>query len=74
MSSINKKRKSLLGVVIIIIALIVLFFVFKNLSPEEKITKGTEVGDLNSLNVGENPDLEVDDFNALQISNEEISE
>ena len=68
----NKKGNALLWIAIILIVLVVLFFIFKGLSPAKEEV-GKEVGDLNSLDVGENPDLQVDDFDSFQVSSGEIT-
>lgn len=81
----GKKGNTWLWVVIIIIVLVVLFFLFRSPSPEkEKIGAGTSgekvagggavnTGDIGALDIGENPDVGVDDFNSLQVSSEEIT-
>ncbi len=66
-------------VVILIIALLVLFFMFKG-GKEEAGTGGQQPGtgqqagdEISNLDVGDNPDIGVDDLNSLPASQEEIT-
>lgn len=80
----EKKSNAWLWIVIIvIIAIVVLFFLFKG--GEEtggKKDSGKVAGpngrlpvpdDIEPLDIGENPDVGVDDFSSLEISSEEIT-
>lgn len=81
----EKKGNAWLWIIIIlIIAIVVLFFLFRSPSPEkEKPGSGADGGEgsgggaegdeLEALDIGENPDVGVDDFSSLEVSSEEIT-
>lgn len=69
----NINNKILIWAIIAIILLLVLIFVFKGIGQNGAGGDKTSEGDIESLNVGDNPDLSVDDFDSLQVSQEEIS-
>jgi len=65
----GKKRNVWIWIVIIII-LLVLFFAFRGDKGGE--TGGESADEITALDVGDNPDLGVDDFNSLEVSQEDI--
>lgn len=74
--NINKgNSRILIWAIIIVIVLVVAFFMFKGGNKEgTSITdKTAQQDEISSLDVGENPDIGVDDLNSLQVSEEEIT-
>ena len=72
----GKGSNKWIWVIAIIVLLLVLLFAFKGNKQETTGGTGTnvpETGDINSLDVGNNPDVGVDDFNSLQVSQTAIS-
>ena len=69
------KKDSMIWIIaaVIIIALVVLFFAFMSFD------KGGDGGtdsleeDIDSLDVGDNPDVGVEDFSSLEVSQEEVA-
>ncbi len=74
----KSNNKIWIWVIVAVIAILVLFFVFKGAKKGDTGTitpPGDGVGgsaDINSLDVGENPDTGVDDFSTLDVSQEDI--
>ncbi len=82
----GKKSKTWIWVILGIIVLVVLFYMIRGGNKGASNTNTERVGgnnlptnnqqgvsDINSLDVGNNPDVGVDDFNSLQTSQEDIS-
>lgn len=79
----EKKSNVWIWVAVVVVVLIILFFMFrggeeagteKQPGTENQGTTGQQAEDeINSLDVGANPDLGVDDLNSLQVSQEEIT-
>lgn len=66
-------NKMWMWIVIAVIVLLVLFFIFKGAKKGEKIIlPGQATADINSLDVGDNPDIAVDDFGSIDVSQEDI--
>ncbi len=66
-------NKVLIYVIIAIIILLIIFFVFKGINkPIEKQATG-KASDIDNIDIGANPDIAVDDFDSLQVSQEDIS-
>ena len=76
-TNIKKRSWIWMWVVIGVILFVVLFFVFrgseKTVKGNGEVTPPEKTDDISNLDIGENPDLGVDDFNSLQISQEEIT-
>ena len=66
-------NKVLIYVIIAIIILIVAFFAFKGINKTAEKQGVGKNADINNIDVGDNPDVGVDDFNTLQVSQEEIT-
>lgn len=67
----GKKSNTWIWVIVIIIALLILFFAFRGDKGGE--TGGESADEITALDVGDNPDLGVDDFDSLQVSQEDIA-
>ena len=68
------KSRTLTWAIIIVIILVIAFFMFRNTDKGGTgITdKTTQQDEINNLDVGENPDVGVDDLNSLSVSEEDI--
>ncbi len=66
--SVAKKKNTWIWVIVIIVALLILFFAFRGDKSLEEETSD----DITALDVGDNPDIGVDDFNSLQVSQEDL--
>ena len=74
--NVNKgNSRILIWAIIIVIVLVIAFFMLKGGNKEGTgITDKTPQQDeISSLDVGENPDIGVDDLNSLQVSEEDIT-
>ncbi|MDO8509093.1 MAG: hypothetical protein Q7S27_05415 [Nanoarchaeota archaeon] len=76
----GKKSNKLIWIVSIVIILGILFFAFKggdkeesNINDNDQTADDQEVNEIDGLDVGDNPDIGVDDFNSLLVSQEEIA-
>ena len=71
-----EKNKVWLWTLIILIVAVFLIFAIKSYSKESKTPltqkEQIKISNIESLEIGENPDIGVDDFSGLQISQEEI--
>ncbi|MEK6843810.1 MAG: hypothetical protein AABX83_00100 [Nanoarchaeota archaeon] len=68
-------NKWIWAVAIIIVLLVLIFAIKGNKKIETTSGDGNvpETGDINSLDIGDNPDIGVEDFNSLPSSQEAIS-
>ena len=71
-SSKPMNNKILIWIIVAIIILIALFFIFKAALKEGNISNKANTN-IDSIDIGVNPDIIVDDFNSLPISEEEIN-
>ena len=69
------KTNRFIWTIAIIVIIIILMFMFRGNKKETTGTPATtqEIADINTFDVGDNPDVEVDDFNSLQVSQTDIS-
>ncbi|MBI2449643.1 hypothetical protein HYV49_05095 [Candidatus Pacearchaeota archaeon] len=75
----NKQRESgmfnnkiLIWVIVAVIIILLLFFIFKGGKNGEETTTTSTTVDIDTLDVGDNPDTGVDDFSELDVSQEDI--
>ena len=64
----KKKSNTWIWIVIAIAVVLILFIALKNYN----VNDGEAADDISGLDIGENPDLGVDDINSLQVSQEDI--
>ncbi len=69
----KKDNKVLMIAVIVITALVVLFFVFRSFDKVGDSGIGELEEEIDAIDVGDNPDIGVEDFGSLEVSQEEVA-